>query len=177
MSTLAPNPQIPYRNFHHKKQQLWGIVGCLSSHNSHGIGDKERGKWKKVKNMELRIGGSWSDMFSPSSMEMQPIEDCEQLDQILAQAKHLSKPIIIHWMAAWCRKCIFLKPKLEKMAAEYDSKIKFYCVDVNRVPKALVNRGNISLWKDGEMRGEVIGGHKAWLVIEEIREMIQKFVI
>ncbi|CAH9068222.1 unnamed protein product [Cuscuta epithymum] len=101
MSTLAPNPQIPYRNFHHKKQQLWGIVGCLSSHNSHGIGDKERGKWKKVKNMELRIGGSWSDMFSPSSMEMQPIEDCEQLDQILAQAKHLSKPIIIHWSATY----------------------------------------------------------------------------
>ncbi|CAH9068225.1 unnamed protein product [Cuscuta epithymum] len=48
------------------------------------------------------------------------------------------------WMAAWCRKCIYLKPKLEKMVAEYDSKIKFYCVDVNRVPKALVNRGNIS---------------------------------
>ncbi|CAH9107664.1 unnamed protein product, partial [Cuscuta europaea] len=146
MSMLAPNLQIPYRNFLHKKQQLWG---CLSSNKSHGIGDKERGKWKKVKNMELRIGDSWSDM---SSMEMQPIEDCEQLDQILAQAKHLSQPIIIDWMAAWCRKCIYLKPKLEKMAAEYDSKIKFYCVDVNRVPKALVSRGNISLWKDGEMR-------------------------
>lgn len=25
-------------------------------------------------------------------------------------------------MASWCRKCIYLKPKLEKLAAEYDSK-------------------------------------------------------
>nr|GMD44618.1 thioredoxin-like 3-1, chloroplastic [Ipomoea batatas] len=85
-------------------------------------------------------------------------------------------------MAAWCRKCIYLKPKLEKMAAEYDTKIKFYCVDVNKVPQPLVKRGNISkmptiqLWKDGEMKAEVIGGHKAWLVIEEVREMIQKFI-
>lgn len=34
----------------------------------------------------------------------------------------------------------------------------------------------IQLWKDGEMKAEVIGGHKAWLVIEEVREMIQNFV-
>lgn len=34
----------------------------------------------------------------------------------------------------------------------------------------------LQLWKDGEMKAEVIGGHKAWLVIDEVREMIQKFV-
>lgn len=107
-------------------------------------------------------------------------------------------------MAAWCRKCIYLKPKLEKLAAEYEDKwepnlkpiirfffflvillslngviwslncrfwplifddwwifspwklislllsfsfnrIKFYSVDVNNVPQALVKRGNISV--------------------------------
>ena len=35
---------------------------------------------------------------------------------------------------------------------------------------------SLQLWKDGEMKAEVVGGHKAWLVIEEVREMIQKFV-
>lgn len=34
----------------------------------------------------------------------------------------------------------------------------------------------LQLWKDGEMKAEVIGGHKAWLVVDEVREMIQKFV-
>lgn len=108
--------------------------------------------------------------------------DCDQLDHILLRARELSQPIVIDWMAAWCRKCIYLKPKLEKLAAEYDTKMKFYYVDVNNVSQALVKRGNISkmptiqLWKDGEMKAEVIGGHKAWLVIDEVREMIQKFV-
>ncbi|KAF2307760.1 hypothetical protein GH714_031513 [Hevea brasiliensis] len=127
-------------------------------------------------------------MTRPTTIEMEPINDSEQLDQILLQAQEVSQPILVDWMAAWCRKCIYLKPKLEKLAAEYDTKIKFYFVDVNKVPQSLVKRGNISpsflcqkmptiqLWKDGEMKAEVIGGHKAWLVIEEVREMIQKFI-
>jgi hypothetical protein len=33
---------------------------------------------------------------------------------------------------------------------------------------------HIQLWKDGEWKAEVIGGHKAWLVMDEVREMIQQ---
>jgi hypothetical protein len=33
---------------------------------------------------------------------------------------------------------------------------------------------HVQLWKDGEWAAEVIGGHKAWLVMDEVREMIQK---
>lgn len=122
------------------------------------------------------------DISRPSTVELIPINDSEQLDQILVRAQQNSEPIIIDWMASWCRKCIYLQPKLEKLAAEFDTKVSFYCVDVNKVPQTLVKRGNISkmptiqLWKDGEMKEEVIGGHKGWLVIEEVREMIQKFI-
>ncbi|VFQ74117.1 unnamed protein product [Cuscuta campestris] len=195
MSVLSPNPQIPYREFRQKSHQIWSTGGGilllnLQKPNGFGFGRKRRGELeKKKKKKEWRIDGSssWSDhlprLSSSSSAEMMElIEDCEMLDHTLTQAKLLSKPIIIDWMAAWCRKCIYLEPKLEKMAAEYESKVKFYRVDVNKAPKALVKRGNISkmptiqLWEDGEMRAEVIGGHKAWLVIEEVREMIQKFI-
>lgn len=34
----------------------------------------------------------------------------------------------------------------------------------------------LQIWKDGEMKEEVIGGHKAWLVLEEVREMVKKYV-
>lgn len=37
-------------------------------------------------------------------------------------------------------------------------------------------KSGMQLWKDGEMKEEVIGGHKAWLVIDEVRAMIIKFV-
>lgn len=31
----------------------------------------------------------------------------------------------------------------------------------------------LQLWKDGKKQAEVIGGHKAHLVINEVREMIE----
>jgi thiol-disulfide isomerase/thioredoxin len=48
-------------------------------------------------------------------------------------------------MAKWCRKCIYLKPKLERLAAEYHPHIKFYSVDVNDVPAILLKRAEVSV--------------------------------
>ncbi|KAH6767883.1 hypothetical protein C2S52_018866 [Perilla frutescens var. hirtella] len=168
MSILSPNPHILYREIHQREQQnqLWSSGTGSICAKSNGFGfDRSRNEWRKGAKRELLMASAafWPDLSKPSSVEMEPIQDCDQ-------------------MAAWCRKCIYLKPKLEKLAAEYDTKVKFYCVDVNNVPKSLVKRGNISkmptiqMWKDGEMKAEVIGGHKAWLVIEEVREMIKQFV-
>ncbi|KAK3030802.1 hypothetical protein RJ639_037183 [Escallonia herrerae] len=203
MSILAPNSHILCRETCQRDQQQphhysSSTGSCSILLKSYGFGfDRRKGEWKKVVKRDLRAGAFWPDLSRPTFVEMEPITDCDHFDRVLAQAKDLSQPIIVDWMAAWCRKCIYLKPKLEKLAAEYDTQIKFYNVDVNNVPQALVKRGNISvhilltlmflwtlsaqkmptiqLWKDGEMRAEVIGGHKAWLVLDEVREMIQKY--
>lgn len=187
MSVLAPNSQIFCRVLDQRDHypQKWSNGWCLFLLQPSGFGLKGRRNskdWKNLKRREIKAQASWLDLSKPSSVEMEPITDCDQFDQILQQAKENSQPIIIDWMANWCRKCIYLKPKLEKLAAEYDTKLKFYYVDVNNVPQALVKRGNISkmptiqLWLDGEMKAEVIGGHKAWLVMEEVKEMIQQFI-
>uniref|UniRef100_A0A453Q3B6 Thioredoxin domain-containing protein n=1 Tax=Aegilops tauschii subsp. strangulata TaxID=200361 RepID=A0A453Q3B6_AEGTS len=68
----------------------------------------------------------------------------EQLDRALAEAQQRGVPIVVFWTASWCRKCIYLKPKLEKLAAEYYPRIRFYCVDVNAVPQKLVNRAGVT---------------------------------
>ncbi|KAL0359412.1 UNVERIFIED_CONTAM: Thioredoxin-like 3-1, chloroplastic [Sesamum angustifolium] len=182
MSILSPNPpHILYREIHQKEHQqqhqLWssGPGSLLPKSNGSGF-DRSKNEWKGRAKRDLRAYAFWPELFKPAALEMEAIQDCQQFDQILEQAKQLQQPILVDWMAAWCRKCIYLKPKLEKLAAEYDTKLKFYYVDVNNVSQALVKRGNISIWKDGEMKAEVIGGHKAWLVIEEVREMIQQFV-
>ncbi|XP_022159159.1 thioredoxin-like 3-1, chloroplastic [Momordica charantia] len=184
MSILAASSQIVYREVHHRDPQQIASTGsgnccfvntnCGSPLFHRRIQDRRR---------ELRAeAGFWPDLSRPAAEEMAPIHDSDHLDRILLQARDQSQPVLIDWMATWCRKCIYLKPKLEKLAADYVAKAKFYYVDVNKVPQSLVKRGNISkmptiqLWKDGEMKAEVIGGHKAWLVIEEVREMIQKFV-
>ncbi|XP_059462923.1 thioredoxin-like 3-1, chloroplastic [Corylus avellana] len=187
MSVLAANSHILYREVYQREQQqqqyLQSSGSFLLLQRSSGCwADRRNRDCKKILRRDTRADAFWPDLSRPTTVEMEPINDCDHLDQILLHAKQLSQPILIDWMATWCRKCIYLKPKLEKLAAEYDTKGKFYYVDVNKVPQALVKRGNISkmptiqLWKDGEMKAEVIGGHKAWLVIDEVREMIQKFV-
>ncbi|GAV63973.1 Thioredoxin domain-containing protein [Cephalotus follicularis] len=177
MSALTGNSHILYREVYHKdqQQQFWGGGSCLLLQKTCGlfwVDIRKRNHKRSSIKRDMKVEAFWPDLSRPVAVEMEPIKDCDQLDQILLHAQELSQPILIDWMASWCRKCIYLKPRLEKLAAE----LKFYYVDVNKVPQALVKRGNISLWKDGEMQAEVIGGHKAWLVIDEVREMIQNFV-
>ncbi|KAF6165506.1 hypothetical protein GIB67_015829 [Kingdonia uniflora] len=186
MALLLSNTHIVHReSSSHNRDQEWSSSGCSSlsvvgytSNSSFWSVNKQRSSTR----YSLKAGSFFQDFGRPVVVEMEPIMGVEQLDQILVEAQDVSQPIIIDWMANWCRKCIYLKPKLEKLAGEYWGRIKFYYVDVNNVPQALVKRGNVSkmptiqVWKDGEMKEEVIGGHKAWLVIDEVREMIQKHI-
>ncbi|KAI3705532.1 hypothetical protein L1987_75771 [Smallanthus sonchifolius] len=118
------------------------------------------------------------DSSSPVSIDLKPILNERQFDQVIAESKQLQQSVVILWMANWCRKCIYLKPKLEKLAANYHPRVRFYCIDVNNVPYHLVVRAGVTkmptiqLWKDGKKQAEVIGGHKAYLVANEVREMI-----
>lgn len=101
MSILAPNSQILYRGIHNREQHhlFWNSGGNLNIVKLSGFCfvDKRRGDWKKKIKREFRIDASWADLSRPSAVEMQPIEDCEQLELILASAKELSQPIIIDW--------------------------------------------------------------------------------
>ncbi|MCL7031506.1 hypothetical protein MKW94_013108 [Papaver nudicaule] len=73
----------------------------------------------------------------PASVPLQMIVSEEQFDRIMGEAQQLDKSLIIVWMTTWCRKCIYLKPKLEKMAADYYPRVGFFCIDVNTVPYKL----------------------------------------
>ncbi|XP_068307261.1 thioredoxin-like 3-1, chloroplastic [Pyrus communis] len=187
MSVLVANSHVLCsRQVHHshrdQQPQFWSNGGgflLLPKASGLGFMDRNRDGNKTLKR-DLKVEAFW-DTDTSRVVELEAINDCDQLDQILGHARESSQPVVIDWMASWCRECIYLKPKLEKLAAEYDTKIKFYYVDVNKVPQGLVKRGNISkmptiqVWKDGEYKAEVIGGHKAWLVLEEVREMLKNF--
>ncbi|XP_057979178.1 thioredoxin-like 3-2, chloroplastic isoform X2 [Malania oleifera] len=80
----------------------------------------------------------------PFSVELGPICSETQFDRIVAEAQQLEESLIIVWMASWCRKCIHLKPKLEKLAADHYPRIRFYYVDVNAVPHRLVAHAGVT---------------------------------
>ncbi|KAJ8642950.1 hypothetical protein MRB53_004698 [Persea americana] len=92
------------------------------------------------------------DLDAPTSIDLQPISSEEQFDRTIAEAQQLEEPIIVV--------CI-----------------RFFCIDVNTVPQRLVNRAGVTLWKDCKKQAEVIGGHKAWLVVDDVREMIENVLI
>jgi len=125
----------------------------------------------------LHKEGALESASTEDGIEMRVIGNEAELDQALNEAEEKEQSIVIEWMAAWCRKCIYLKPKLEKLALEYPS-VQFYIVDVNAVPSALVKRAQVSkmptiqLWRHKKWQDEVIGGHKAWQVMDEIRAML-----
>jgi len=108
---------------------------------------------------------------------MRGISSEEELDKALEEAEEKGQSIVIEWMAAWCRKCIYLKPKLEKLAMDFPN-VQFYIVDVNAVPSAIVKRAQVTkmptiqLWRHKKWQDEVIGGHKAWQVMDEIKTML-----
>ncbi|KAJ8480463.1 hypothetical protein OPV22_024190 [Ensete ventricosum] len=186
MAVLAPNYCLLHRELFRRKRSVRPLSGrCASAAANAGavVLALDSRTWRKRSRVGVKLGASRPDMSSrPMSVPMEDITIVEELDQILEQAKELSQVIIVDWMAAWCRKCIYLKPKLEKLAAEFDPRVRFYLVDVNKVSQELVKRGNITkmptiqLWKDKEWKDEVVGGQKAWLVIDEVREMIQKHI-
>ncbi|KAK1307477.1 hypothetical protein QJS10_CPA10g01903 [Acorus calamus] len=136
----------------------------------------------EVKVLSCRVGEVPPVEFvddRPSSVELEPIDTEEKFDRVVAGAQQVEESVVFVWMASWCRKCIYLKPKLERLAADYHPRIRFYHVDVNLVPQRLVSRAEVTkmpmiqLWKDGKKQGEVIGGYKSWLVINDVREMIE----
>lgn len=66
---------------------------------------------------------------------------------------------LIARMASWCRKCIYLKPRLEKIAGEHPG-VRFYFVDVNKVSQAVVKRGNITV---SQLILDYLGSDLYWL--------------
>ncbi|KAM7497467.1 hypothetical protein LguiA_021881 [Lonicera macranthoides] len=61
------------------------------------LGDLKTGGKKGVKKRDLRAEAFLLDLSRPSFVEMEAINDCEQLDQILTKAAETSTPIIIDW--------------------------------------------------------------------------------
>jgi hypothetical protein len=101
MSVLAANSHILYREVYQRDQQpqyllssgsflLWGrSSGCWA--------DRRNRDCKKILRRDIRVDAFWPDLSRPTTVEMEPINDCDHLDQILLHAKQLSQPIVIDW--------------------------------------------------------------------------------
>lgn len=99
MSVLAANSHILCREVHHREhqQQFWSGGGNLLWPKSSGFGIFPRNRdSKKILRRDIKIEAFWPES-RPTFVEMEPINDCDQLDHILSYAQQLSQPIVIDW--------------------------------------------------------------------------------
>lgn len=60
------------------------------------------------------------------------VKDKEQFDQIVIKS---IEPAVVDFYAAWCPPCRRLSPIIEKMANEYEGKVRVVKVDIDRAPE------------------------------------------
>lgn len=111
--------------------------------------------------------------------ELEKISSSEEFEAAIAESD--DRVVVVDFMATWCRKCVFLKGKLEKYASRHDpNAVKFCVVDVNAVPQAMIRQCGVTkmptlqIYRGSEKVWELVAGedgesvlHKLTFAIEE----------
>jgi thioredoxin 1 len=71
-------------------------------------------------------------------------------------------PVVVDFWAEWCGPCRLVHPELEKIATEYEGKIKVVKLNIDEAPSIAAKYGimsipTIALFVDGDVRSQVVG--------------------
>jgi len=71
-------------------------------------------------------------------------------------------PVVVDFWAEWCGPCRLVHPELEKIATEYEGKLKVVKLNIDEAPSIAAKYGimsipTIALFVDGDIRSQVVG--------------------
>ncbi len=89
-----------------------------------------------------------------------PIQvDDNNFEKIVLKAE---RPVLVDFWATWCKPCVMVAPIVDELAAEYDGRIEFVKIDIDKNPK-IPARYNIRsiptllVFKNGEPVSHMVG--------------------
>ena len=85
--------------------------------------------------------------------------DTKEFDKDVLDAK---EPVLVDFFAQWCGPCKLLSPILEKLAPEFEDKVKIYKVDIDESSDLaqkyrVMSVPTLKFFKDGEPVETIIG--------------------
>ena len=90
--------------------------------------------------------------------DMQAVGDKDFNEVVLAS----DTPVVVDFWAEWCGPCRLVHPELEKIAQEYEGKIKVVKLNIDEAPTVAAKYGvmsipTIALFADGDIKAQVVG--------------------
>jgi thioredoxin 1 len=73
-----------------------------------------------------------------------------------------SVPVLIDFWAPWCVPCKIVAPIVEKLSNKYDSKLKFFKINIDENPKTparyrVMSIPSLMLFKNGKVMDTIVG--------------------
>ena len=90
--------------------------------------------------------------------DMQAVGDKDFNEVVLAS----DTPVVVDFWAEWCGPCRLVHPELEKIAQEYEGKIKVVKLNIDEAHTVAAKYGvmsipTITLFADGDIKAQVVG--------------------
>lgn len=91
--------------------------------------------------------------------ELGEVDSRESFDKLTAE----DAITVVDFQATWCRKCMMIKARLQKLAATHE-KVRIVTVDVNKVSQELIRACGVTkmptlqIYKSGEKLWELVAG-------------------
>ncbi|MFO8048727.1 MAG: thioredoxin [Desulfosudaceae bacterium] len=105
-------------------------------------------------------------------MTIETITDKKRFDQVTG-----SGTCLVDFNAVWCGPCKAQEPVLEKLAADFDGRVTFAAVDVDRNPDAaalmkVMSIPTLVLFREGKEMNRFVGLQSENVLSEAIEQML-----
>jgi thioredoxin 1 len=83
-------------------------------------------------------------------------------DEFEQQVLKAEKPVLVDFWATWCKPCTMISPIVDELAEEFEGKINFVKVDIDKNPKTPAQYSvrsipTLLVFKNGEPVSHIVG--------------------